>query len=158
MESGDRSGGVRQSRSDQTFRLRRNTATPTDLNFPLFTPIFYLLTPIWTKHNPPLAPTTNGGPTPGSDFPILLPLAFFDYRWIPVMLGEINQETRGNSGICQSLKHRLHADSCSGLYQNFSRVAHHSEVCFVFGFFRSSRGFNVDWFPYGAGMRMNLNL
>ena len=95
---------------------------------------------------------------PGSDFPILLPLAFFDYRWIPVMLGEINQETRGNSGICQSLKHRLHADSCSGLYQNFSRVAHHSEVCFVFGFFRSSRGFNVDWFPYGAGMRMNLNL
>ena len=110
MESGDRSGGVRQSRSDQTFRLRRNTATPTDLNSPLFTPIFYLLTPIWAKHNPPLAPLTNGGLTSRLDYSICLPRAFLDLpfgcwgHW----------ELRG----LPIHKTSLHADVCSGSYQN----------------------------------------
>ena len=108
------------------------------------------------QHNPPLAPTTNGGPTPGSDFPILVPLAFFDYRRIPVMLGEKSGNS-GKLGDWPILKTSVTRRSLLWSLPKRSRVAHHSEECFVFGFFRSSRGFNV-WTGFLAALRLGLNL
>ena len=67
------------------------------------------------QHNPPLAPTTNGGPTPGSDFPIPLTSCF---HWITVRtLGETSGESK-TLVTCQSIKHQVHADVCSGSYQS----------------------------------------
>ena len=54
------------------------------------------------QHNPPLAPTTNGGPTSGSEFPICITSCFLE---IPSGCWG-NRGTQGNSGVCQSIKHR----------------------------------------------------
>ena len=74
----------------------------------------YLLSPIRTKHNPPLAPMTNGGLTSRLDYSICLPRAFLDLpfgcwgHW----------ELRG----LPIHKTSLHADVCSGCYQNLILV------------------------------------
>ena len=63
-------------------------------------------------------------------FQYFLPLAFFGYR------SDAGETCWGNGKlrVCQSIKHQVHADVCSGSYQNAcSRAAHQSEVCFVFG-------------------------
>ena len=66
------------------------------------------------KHNPPLAPAANGGLTRGSDFPICLPPDCFEITVrMPGMLG--NRETQGYAPI---LKTSVHAELCSGDFQN----------------------------------------
>lgn len=69
------------------------------------------------QHNPPLAPTTNGGPTSGSEFPICITSCFLE---IPSGCWG-NRGTQGNSGELRGLpihKTSVHADVCSGCYQN----------------------------------------
>lgn len=82
------------------------------------------------KHNPPLAPSANGGLTRESDFPKCLPPDCFGITVrMPGIRG--NRETQGYAPIHKT---SVHADHCSGFFQNgLSRAAQHSEVCFVFG-------------------------
>ena len=62
------------------------------------------------QHNPPLAPTTNGGLLLDRSFQYALPLAFLRYR-----------PDAGETGELRGLpihKTSVHADVCSGCYQN----------------------------------------
>lgn len=62
------------------------------------------------QHNPPLAPTTNGGLLLDRSFQYALPLAFLGYR-----------PDAGETGELRGLpihKTSVHADVCSGCYQN----------------------------------------
>ena len=90
----------------------------------------YLLSPIRTKHNPPLAPMTNGGLTSRLDCSIFLPLAFLDLPFGCWGIGEL-------WGLPIHKTHFTRRRLLWLLPKPDSRVAHHREVCFVFGVFRS---------------------
>lgn len=108
------------------------------------------------KHNPPLAPSANGGLTRESDFPKCLPPDCFGITVrMPGIRG--NRETQGYAPIHKT---SVHADHCSGFFQNgLSRAAQIMRCVSSLGIFRSLRVLLKKLsIPNGAGIWESLGL